>query len=134
MFGIRDRPVMIVEDDPDLREVMAALLESEGYAVLAAHDGADALSLLADGSSAPFLILLDWMMPNMDGEAFRRRQLETPILAGIPVVVLSAAPPENFSRDAIARMVPVVLRKPIDLASLVDVVGRYHARSIAPRA
>jgi CheY-like chemotaxis protein len=131
MFGSRDRPVMIVEDDEDLREVMATLLESEGYAVVAAHDGADALTLLADGTR-PFLILLDWMMPNMDGETFRRRQLDVPILAAIPVVVLSAVPADTFAPAGMTRLVPDVMRKPVDLERLLEVVARHHARSIDP--
>jgi CheY-like chemotaxis protein len=130
MFGSPDRPVLVVEDDADLREVLAALLENEGYPTVTANDGADALSLLADGER-PFLILLDWMMPNVDGAAFRRRQLATPALAGIPVVILSAAPPEALARDSASATVPVVLRKPVDFDRLLHVVARYHAKSIA---
>lgn len=123
---------MIVEDDADLREVLGAMLELEGYSVVYAHDGSHALSLLADGTR-PFLILLDWMMPNMDGETFRRSQLATPLLARIPVVVLSAAPSEQFRRSDMARLAPTVMSKPVDFGALLEVVARYHAASVAAR-
>src|SRR5690349_17497986 len=85
------RPVLIVEDDADLREMMAQLLTLEGFSVETASNGREALRYLESGDGGrPNLILLDLMMPVMDGWEFRRRQLADMRSAEIPVVVLSA--------------------------------------------
>ena len=82
-------PILVVEDEPDLRDALTWVLRQEGYAVSAAANGREALDWLR-GSSSPWLILLDLRMPLMDGFEFRVRQLQEPNLAAIPVVVLSA--------------------------------------------
>jgi CheY-like chemotaxis protein len=81
--------ILIVEDDPVLSESIAELLTDAGYAVASAPNGADALAYLRS-NAAPQLILLDLMMPVVDGFAFRREQLRDRTLARIPVIVLSA--------------------------------------------
>lgn len=81
--------ILIVEDDPVLSESIAELLTDAGYAVAAAPNGADALDYLR-ANAAPHLILLDLMMPVVDGFAFRREQLRDRALSRIPVIVLSA--------------------------------------------
>jgi CheY-like chemotaxis protein len=83
-------PVLIVEDDADLREMMAQLLTLEGYETATVANGREALEYLHN-AVAPNVILLDLMMPVMDGWAFRRAQRTDPNIATIPVVVLSAA-------------------------------------------
>src|ERR1043165_9927085 len=82
-------PVLIVEDDEDLREMMAQLLTLEGYQAAAVANGREALEYLHD-SEKPHVILLDLMMPVMDGWEFRRKQQADPSLAPVPVIVLSA--------------------------------------------
>src|ERR1043166_6195918 len=82
------RPVLIVEDDHDIREVMKVLLESEGHQVVTAANGEEALLVLRTGIN-PCLILLDLMMPKMDGFQFRRDQLRDAALSRIPVAVYS---------------------------------------------
>src|SRR5262245_24697691 len=82
-------PILIVEDDADLRDMMAQLLTLEGFKTETVANGRDALEYLQKGDP-PDLILLDLMMPVMDGWEFRRRQREDPALANVPVVVLSA--------------------------------------------
>jgi CheY-like chemotaxis protein len=79
--------ILIVEDDLDIREVMRMVLEASGYEVLEACDGAEALDVVrARGAS---VILLDLMMPGMDGFQFREAQQQDPTIASIPVIVVS---------------------------------------------
>jgi len=111
--------VMLVEDDIDVREAVADTLEEVGYRVLAARHGLEALGLLRSGSSRPCLILLDLMMPVMDGWTFRDEQRKHPELAQIPVVALSA---HAGMRDLDAAD---HLRKPIQLRVLIGVVERF---------
>src|SRR5262245_62354165 len=82
-------PVLIVEDDADLRDMMAQLLSMQGFKAATVANGREALDYLRSGSR-PDLILLDLMMPVMDGWEFRRQQVADPELAGVPVVILSA--------------------------------------------
>ena len=88
--------VLIVEDDADLREMMEQLLHLEGFAPLTAPNGREALMLLEAGAPVK-AILLDLMMPVMDGWEFRHHQLSNPMLARIPVVVMSAVDRERFA-------------------------------------
>jgi CheY-like chemotaxis protein len=85
----RHCPILIVEDDADLREMMAQLLTLEGFRAETVANGREALDYLQKGDY-PDLILLDLMMPVMDGWEFRRRQRAHPEYAQVPVVVLSA--------------------------------------------
>jgi two-component system response regulator MprA len=87
------RRVLVIEDDPDVRDALLAFLVGLGYPAVGVPDGAHALELLEKGE-LPALILLDIMMPKMDGRAFRRRQLANPALARIPVIVITARPDE----------------------------------------
>jgi DNA-binding response OmpR family regulator len=115
------KPVLIVEDDDDAREALAAFLEGEGYQVLEAHDGREALDRLR--LSPVCLVLLDLMMPVMNGWAFRAEQLRDPALASVPVVVVTA------DTTAVSRVgalgVAACMTKPLDLDRLLDVVGRH---------
>jgi len=84
-----DRPrVLVVEDEPAQREVLAYNLEAEGYAVSRAHDGEEALLLIHE--DAPDIIVLDWMMPNLSGIEICRRLKIRPETRAIPVIMLSA--------------------------------------------
>src|SRR5687767_10216683 len=81
--------VMVVDDDDEIRDALSGLLELEGYEVICASNGKEALDLLE--VRRPEVILLDLMMPVMDGWAFRARQKSDPRFADVPVVVLTAA-------------------------------------------
>ncbi len=83
-------PVLVVEDNDDVREAAAALIETAGFHVRTAANGKEALDVMRSGAELPCLIVLDVMMPVMDGPTFRRRQLADPALAHIPVVVVTA--------------------------------------------
>lgn len=104
--------VLLVEDDDDIREDLAALIEDRGYRVVTAVNGSEALDKLSS-MPLPSLILLDLMMPVMDGWQLRAALLERPKLASIPVVLLSGVADleaQAQSLDAVA-----YLRKPIAL-------------------
>jgi CheY-like chemotaxis protein len=84
------KSVLVVEDDPLIRGAMQLVLEWEDYRVTCACNGREALHLLRSGER-PSCILLDLMLPVLDGWQFRREQQQDPALAAIPVVVVSAA-------------------------------------------
>jgi two-component system, chemotaxis family, chemotaxis protein CheY len=112
--------VLVVEDDADLREMMVQLLTLEGFNADGAADGVEALDKLRAEGPLPHVILLDMMMPRMDGWTFCRERAKDTALTGIPVIVLSAAPPEHVRVPAAA-----VLSKPFDYQTLVTAV-RTH--------
>jgi CheY-like chemotaxis protein len=118
------RPVLVVEDDDDIRDVLQTALEAEGYAVRTAVNGRDALDQLRAAPDA-CLVLLDLMMPVMGGRQFCVEQHQDPVLAQIPVVVVSAA--AGPLEDVMTLGVQAVVRKPIDLDQLLAVVERHRA-------
>jgi CheY-like chemotaxis protein len=114
--------VMLVEDDRAIRDMLRELLEDEGYRVKWAENGRDALARLRTGG-APRLILLDLMMPVMDGWAFREAQRGDPALSHIPVIVLSA---DDTVADTATRMsVAAWLSKPFELGALLEAIQRH---------
>lgn len=113
--------VMIIEDDNDIRGSIAELLTDAGIPTIQAENGLQALNLLAQGEM-PALILLDLMMPVMDGFKFREQQLIDPKVSGIPVIVMSA---DGNVADKQARTAALAyLRKPIDIQDLLEVVKK----------
>jgi CheY-like chemotaxis protein len=111
--------LLVVEDDPDVRESLDELLESHGYRVACAANGNEALELL-DRGERPAAILLDLMMPETDGFEFRKRQLERPDIRNIPVVVCTA---DAAATRRSAEMGDVRwVRKPFDIDELMGVV------------
>jgi CheY-like chemotaxis protein len=116
------RSVLIVEDDLDIRETLAEILQDEGYPVATAANGREAMAHLR--SRAPTcVILLDLMMPIMNGWEFRAEQQQDPALAQIPVVVVSGD--GNVAQKAASLSVDGYLAKPIDLDRLLDTVAAY---------
>jgi CheY-like chemotaxis protein len=114
--------ILIVDDDPAIRDSVRSLLEDEGYPVQVAHNGLDALEAIRSGA-LPRLILLDLMMPEMDGWEFRAEQQKDPRLAAIPVVVLSTV--AHIREHAASLSVSEYLVKPVDAALLLNTVQRY---------
>jgi CheY-like chemotaxis protein len=113
--------VLIVDDDPDVRMMLAVFLELAGVEVVIAANGREALERLA--SDRPSVILLDLMMPVMDGIEFRQRQEQHDRFREIPVVCLSA----HHNARHIARKLGVAefLGKPFELDAVMNVVRRY---------
>jgi CheY-like chemotaxis protein len=114
--------VLIVDDDAAIRSVLVDLLEDEGYPVVSAANGHEALAYLQHNTLRPCVILLDLMMPVMDGWQFRAAQQADTALATIPVVVLSAS--ENLRQVAQTLAATAYLAKPIDLAALTHTVNQ----------
>jgi two-component system, chemotaxis family, chemotaxis protein CheY len=114
--------VMIVEDNADLRETLADLLALEGYRIEGVAHGQAALAHLRE-APPPRLILLDLMMPVMNGWEFLRELRWDPHWAAIPVVVMSAIADE----EAVCRLqgVAACLRKPVDIEELLKLAARY---------
>ena len=119
-------PILIVEDGPEVRQSLEWMLTIDGYRVVTAINGADALKKLQAGFR-PCIILLDLHMPEMDGFEFRQRQLQDPDLASIPVVVYSGV---SDAKAAAARLNAVAhLQKPLDLDQLLQVVETHCRKS-----
>jgi CheY-like chemotaxis protein len=114
-------PVIVVEDDGDIREDVADVLRDEGYEVLTAENGYEALTRLRE-SSKTCVILLDLMMPVMDGVEFRETQLRDPELAKVPVIVLSGA--ANARQKAADLKAVDILVKPFKLNALLEAVRK----------
>ena len=120
-IAVTPRELLLVEDDRAIRDTLRELLEDEGYRVQWAGNGRDALAQLRAGLP-PRLILLDLMMPVMNGWEFREAQRSDPALARIPVIVLSADDPlaEKVSGMDVAGW----LSKPFQLSVLLDAILR----------
>lgn len=114
------RIILLVEDDRTLREALAEGFSCDGHTVHQAGHGAEALKLLADGCR-PGIILLDILMPVMDGIRFLELKNKDALLAHIPVIVISAT-----EREALAG-VAQLLSKPLDFAELETAIGRHYA-------
>jgi CheY-like chemotaxis protein len=123
MGSAQSKHILIIEDSADLQSLLSQLLVSEGYAVTQAFDGDEALKHLRSGKPLPSLILLDVMMPVMDGFQFRDEQERDPLLAGIPVLAMSAD--ASSQPKLLVQGVTNFIRKPItDIERLLETVER----------
>lgn len=115
-FGLVHVPtILLVDDDVAVRSTMARFLGLEGFAIVEASNGREALAHLRTGCGAA-AILLDLRMPVMDGWAFRRAQREDPSIAAIPVVILSGADAHRFAElEAVA-----AFEKPVKMSQVAD--------------
>ncbi len=120
----RERRVMVVEDDEDIRELVVQVISDLGFESVGFADGSAALAALRRPGALPSVILLDLEMPGMTGWEFRREQLADPLLAGIPVVVASGANPASIEANA-------YLAKPYGTAELCQVLARLSLRASA---
>ena len=115
-------PVLVVDDDGDLRSLVADVLSDEGYAVTTAANGAEALTLLRT-APLPRVVLLDLVMPVVDGHAVLDAMEADAALRAVPVVILSGATGEAKHRAA------AVVPKPVELDRLLDEVARQATRA-----
>ena len=118
--------ILVVEDDRDIRDSVVEVLEAAGYDVSAAADGREALRVL-DAGPRPDVILLDLMMPNMNGFEFREAQLANPAHASIPIAVLTADADAKLKAQQLQASGWV--RKPIKIEPLLDLVRGVLERS-----
>ena len=114
--------ILLVEDDTDTRDSMTLVLELESYQVVGAANGQEAMNHLR-GNEGPCLILLDLMMPVLDGWGFRAQQQQDPALADIPVVVVSAD--GSVPQKAASLGAAGYLKKPAEIEHLLDTVKRH---------
>ncbi|MBA3414348.1 MAG: response regulator [Chloroflexia bacterium] len=119
------RTVLVVDDEPSIRDLIVVVLEEEGYRALAAGSGVFALHLVA--TEQPDLVLLDMMMPQMDGRETLRRLRQLPEGQTTPVVVMSAAVTAANVGDGVAAFIG----KPFDLGALLETIaGILDGRSL----
>jgi CheY-like chemotaxis protein len=119
---VDDETVLVVDDDPDIRETLSELLDANGYEVLEAENGQIALDVLKSTPRFPCVVLLDLSMPVLDGREFLRRRASDPILRSIPVVVVSGS---NQPADPIEG-IDGYLRKPVKFERLIEVIEHYR--------
>lgn len=119
-----DARVMVIDDDRDLRDAVCEVLRDAGYRVASAGNGFEALRMLAD-QPLPDLILVDLMMPIMDGYSFRQAQLADPRLSTVPTIALSAGP---FDGRIQQMHLSAWMGKPVSVASLISAVERHRIR------
>lgn len=116
--------ILIVDDEPNLVDMMSQILQDEGFAVTTAQDGVEALEAMRDGLR-PCLTFVDLMMPRMSGWELRAQMLADPTLADIPVAIVSAF---SASADMEALRPAAVLPKPFSLHDVLAVADE-HCRS-----
>ncbi|MCY1030009.1 response regulator [Corallococcus sp. BB11-1] len=109
--------VLLIEDEEDIRDAVSTLLEMEGFQVAQCVHGEDAWGWLGS-NPCPDLVLLDLMMPVMDGQSFLSRLAQERMLEGVPIVVLSGSPFQPAGAVA-------YLRKPVSVNQLMEMVGRF---------
>lgn len=121
------KTVLVVDDDPDIRELVIWKLHQAGYATLAAADGEAGLAASVNGDAdgrVPDLVLLDWMMPKMAGIEMCRALRENPVTARIPVILLTAKAQEAEVERGFAAGVDDYIVKPF---SPREMLGRIQA-------
>ena len=118
--------ILVVDDDDDIRGALCDVLEVEGYATTTAANGQEALERLHEAPDIS-MVLLDMMMPVMDGRAFLEEQQKDAALAEIPVVVVTAGLPPKVVPPAKA-----VMRKPVEIDGLLALVDQYSGEHDAP--
>jgi CheY-like chemotaxis protein len=115
--------VLVVDDDPDIRESLETVLGIHGHPVATAADGSEAIELLRREPAPPCLILLDLMMPGMNGFELRAELEADPLFADIPVIIITGA--GVLADEKAGSLRAEILRKPFDLKALLSTVKRF---------
>ena len=114
--------ILVVEDSSVVRQMLTHIIQNEGYRVDGCHDGLEALELLRS-DELPRLILLDLILPFMGADEFLQQKNSDPLLAEIPVAIISSYPREEANINL--RGTVAYLQKPIELDALMQLVQRY---------
>jgi CheY-like chemotaxis protein len=122
------RNILVVDDDAALRNTLVEVLEEEGYRATSACNGMEALEMLRTLPAPPTLILLDMMMPVMDGWAFRAEQRRDPQLSEIPVVIFSAQ--GSVKEMASQVSASAYLKKPLLFKELLETIEKFCGRRV----
>lgn len=118
-----DRYILLIEDDLDISEAIQSVLEAEGFRIKCKFNGKEAIEYLHETDNTPSLIILDLMMPIMNGYEFRLEQLKDKKISNIPTLLLSAS--GKYQEQEIDKLnFTESLKKPIDLEFLIEVVKR----------
>jgi two-component system, chemotaxis family, chemotaxis protein CheY len=110
--------ILVVDDDPEVRESMSLFLDAKGYSVLEAKNGQEALEVLKRAPRFPCLVVLDLFMPVLDGQGFLEHRAQDPFLRVIPVIVISG----NDKSDVPLEDVAAYLSKPVKPDRLVEIL------------
>src|SRR4051794_25669356 len=121
--------VLVVDDDPDIRESLETVLGIHGHPVATAADGSEAIELLRREPAPPCLILLDLMMPGMNGFELRAELEADPLFADIPVIIITGA--GVLADEKAGSLRAEILRKPFDLKALLSTVKRFCPGNMA---
>jgi two-component system, chemotaxis family, chemotaxis protein CheY len=122
MREVGQREILVVDDDDSIREALSELLGAEGYHVVSASNGQEAVDLLQSGA-VPSLIIIDLVMPVMDGREFCGALLQDPELAGIPVVLISA---DMRLTERIGELeTAAIMTKPINIRALLETLEEH---------
>lgn len=116
-------PILVIDDDKEIRDSLHDVLTDEGYSVVCAENGREGLNYLTSDHPMPRLVFLDLMMPVLDGQEFRREQMNIPSISNIPTILFSA----NGQLDKRAFEIGMTdfLKKPIDLDLLLEIAAKY---------
>jgi CheY-like chemotaxis protein len=123
-------PILVVDDDLDIRETLADALETRGFDVIAAANGLEALKIIRSMATPPSVILLDLMMPVMDGYAFLEERKKDPRLSSIPLAIVTAG--HGVDRNRLGNGAPII-PKPFNVPQLLralDQLGSGAGRSV----
>ncbi|HWC75025.1 MAG TPA: response regulator [Gemmatimonadales bacterium] len=126
---MRKGPILVVDDDLDLRETLADTLKDRGFDVVTAANGLEALKLVRSLASPPSVILLDLMMPVMDGYGFLEERRKDPGLASIPLAIVTAG--HGVDRKRLGNGAPIV-PKPFNLPQLLGILHQLRSEAEDP--
>jgi CheY-like chemotaxis protein len=126
---VTEQPILVVDDDLDIREGLTDVLVDHGYEVMTAGNGREALRLLRGAAVRPSVVLLDLMMPVMDGYGFLAERRNDAALKAIPVAIITAG--HGVDRARLGNGAPII-RKPIDVEHLVQVIDELRSGAPPP--
>ena len=114
--------ILLVDDDPDVRESLSLALEMHGYLIVPAENGQEALDKLKHTERLPLVVVLDLAMPILDGRGFLQQRAQDRVLTNIPVIIVSGSRPDETLSE-----VEAFLPKPVEITRLLESINRIEA-------